>query len=884
MQRYWETVIRPLLQSIDAKRIVEIGVGDGGNTKNILSYIEPLQGRLDAIDCCPTCDIENWQSPALHFHKELSLNILGTLPAYDAILIDGDHNWYTVYHELLLIEQAMQKKDDFPLIFLHDVGWPYARRDLYYDPETIPMAFRQPYQRKGLNPDIHGLCDTATFNNQLRHSVYEHAIKNGVLTAVEDFLAQTPVPLRFVRIPGWHGLGILAPKKMIGHFPKLGNLLKQCTASKMLERHIEELERGRIECMEETNQKRKHTEAVLEEEYARLRHDKRVHNDEKVRIQNENELLQERERALLALQIEAEKQIHETEEIRHALQCDAILIKEKNDQLDADAKKWVLEKNEIQALRSELEHLIHTRSWRYTAWIRKMEAALRKPRSQSSGAFPTVKRLWIMLGMPFPDLARHVRYDILGRLYPVRDAKSVPSPALSMYPATTAIVIPCHNYAHFLSDALESALAQTQPPQEIIVVDDASTDDTYAVAERYKDQGVRYIRGDWKSVGAARNAGLRETTANFLIFLDADDLLHPTYIRASIEALAGQPTAGISYSNQQYFGESTMRYDAPRTFDWKRFDAVNHFNSAAMVRRTALLQAGGFSHGVDQDGDWVTWRRILHLGWKAVKAETVFYYRVHGKNMTTAMTEREIDYPDRAGFLEEPATLCLSLSGRSWAWAGTADFLEKQTFPHHLIHLIILDTSQDHTFTALVRGWLQHCDYGGITFLQESVGRKGLADLPRVNNAEDEVREACANIYNRFARLITTTMVFFLEDDILPPNDAFVRLASHFTRDTVSVSGSYLHRHSQNPVAWEWKMPDAPPEYATMSKGVTAVGGNGFGCLAVRGEYVRRTVFQASQPFRHYDYNFYHQAVCIEGKTALLDWECTCEHRSAPVV
>ena len=276
----------------------------------------------------------------------------------------------------------------------------------------------------------------------------------------------------------------------------------------------------------------------------------------------------------------------------------------------------------------------------------------------------------------------------------------------------------------------------------------------------------------------------------------------------------------------------------------------------------------------------MTWRRILRLGWTAVKADTVFYHRAHDKNMTQTLNSG-MPYAVRAGFLDEPATLCISLSGRAWAWPAMATFLTEQTFPHRLLHLVILDTSQNPEFSSMVKSWLDRSDYAGTTYLQEAVGPKGMADLPRAE-VQNLVRDACARIYNRFARLANTTIIFFLEDDVVPPTDAYVRLASQFTEKTVSVSGLYRHRHSDNPVAWEWTGPELPPEFAVVKKGTTPVGGNGFGCVAVRGECLRRTVFHAGPPYRNYDHNFYHQTVLKDGMTALLDWDCLCEHRSAP--
>ena len=79
--------------------------------------------------------------------------MLPTLPAVDVALIDGDHNWFTVYHELrILSETARHAGAPLPVLIMHDVCWPYGRRDLYYVPERVPEEFRQPYAMKGIRP------------------------------------------------------------------------------------------------------------------------------------------------------------------------------------------------------------------------------------------------------------------------------------------------------------------------------------------------------------------------------------------------------------------------------------------------------------------------------------------------------------------------------------------------------------------------------------------------------------------------------------------------------------------------------------------------------------------------------------------------------------
>ena len=99
-----------------------------------------------------------------------------------------------------------------------------------------------------------------------------------------------------------------------------------------------------------------------------------------------------------------------------------------------------------------------------------------------------------------------------------------------------SVVIPCYRQAHYLPTAVDSALAQTHPDVEVIVVDDGSDDDTAAVAARYGAR-VRYVRRPNGGLAAARNTGVAASTATYLKFLDADDHLVPEQLhRATKEA------------------------------------------------------------------------------------------------------------------------------------------------------------------------------------------------------------------------------------------------------------------------------------------------------------------------------------------------------------
>lgn len=212
MHEFWESAIHPYLDWWKPKRIVEIGAEAGQNTFKLLDYCRRTSGELFVIDPQPVFNVNEVKAAyGPHFHMFLgaSLSILPLLGPYDAVLIDGDHNWYTVYHELKLVEQMSISHGRPVTIFVHDIGWPYGRRDMYYNPDTVPAQFRKPYARKGMVPGITGLVDQGGLNDGLNNAVYEYGSQNGVLTAVEDFLRETKLTFGFHQIHDQHGLGIL---------------------------------------------------------------------------------------------------------------------------------------------------------------------------------------------------------------------------------------------------------------------------------------------------------------------------------------------------------------------------------------------------------------------------------------------------------------------------------------------------------------------------------------------------------------------------------------------------------------------------------------------------------------------------------------------------
>jgi hypothetical protein len=146
--------------------------------------------------------------------------VLPHLAPVDLALIDGDHNWYTVSHELQLLEAAAVRADlPGPVFVLHDVGWPYGRRDGYYAADGIPDEFRQPSDRKGMARGEPGLLPTGGLNTHMWNAVSEGGPRNGVRTALEDFVAAAERPFRHVVVDLYVGLALAADTRRLAEQP-----------------------------------------------------------------------------------------------------------------------------------------------------------------------------------------------------------------------------------------------------------------------------------------------------------------------------------------------------------------------------------------------------------------------------------------------------------------------------------------------------------------------------------------------------------------------------------------------------------------------------------------------------------------------------------------
>ena len=206
--------------------------------------------------------------------------------------------------------------------------------------------------------------------------------------------------------------------------------------------------------------------------------------------------------------------------------------------------------------------------------------------------------------------------------------------------ALVSVVIPCHGHGHLLGEAIDSALAQTHPHVEIVVVDDGSPDDTAAVAESFA--GVRLVRQQQAGLAAARNAGMRASTGDFIAFLDADDRLYPDAIAAGLDAFDRWPDVAFVAGGHRRVdgrGDPLPVTPAERLGDGDAYIAFLRGNwigmhAAVLYRREAVEAAGGFDPTLPACEDYDLYLRIARVRPVRQHDAVVAEYRRHGANMS----------------------------------------------------------------------------------------------------------------------------------------------------------------------------------------------------------------------------------------------------------
>jgi glycosyltransferase involved in cell wall biosynthesis len=200
-------------------------------------------------------------------------------------------------------------------------------------------------------------------------------------------------------------------------------------------------------------------------------------------------------------------------------------------------------------------------------------------------------------------------------------------------PGLVSVIVPVYNTERFLRQALDSIVAQTYAPLELIVVDDGSTDSSGPIAQSYAP--ARYLVQPNQGNGSAKNTGLAAARGEFIAFLDADDVWPPDKLSAQVETLRQNPPAGFTTGRMVFFFEPGIERPGwvPRYFLTDPQPA--YLPSGLLIRRTTFGRVGLFdpSYPIINDLEWLARARDAGVA-DVVTEQVVVRRRVHGGNLT----------------------------------------------------------------------------------------------------------------------------------------------------------------------------------------------------------------------------------------------------------
>ena len=207
-----------------------------------------------------------------------------------------------------------------------------------------------------------------------------------------------------------------------------------------------------------------------------------------------------------------------------------------------------------------------------------------------------------------------------------------------------SVIIPCHNQAQYLRAAMESVLVQIRGDHEIVVVNDGSTDGTSdvvnSVIAENPGRDIRLVEQDQAGLSAARNAGIASCDSEYILPLDADDFLNPTYLAQSV-VLLENGSADIVASGRLNFGMAcalVMQHE----IDPNLLAVANVVPYCSVYRRACWKKVGGYPVNYPRMGyeDWEFWLKCAIAGFRfSTVSEVLWNYRVRENSMASGAVE-----------------------------------------------------------------------------------------------------------------------------------------------------------------------------------------------------------------------------------------------------
>lgn len=214
-----------------------------------------------------------------------------------------------------------------------------------------------------------------------------------------------------------------------------------------------------------------------------------------------------------------------------------------------------------------------------------------------------------------------------------------------MYAARVSVIVPVYNGARFLAETLRTALEQTLPPHEVIVIDDGSHDASAAIAEA--TPGVTCVRQPNRGAALARNHGIALASGEFVVFLDQDDRLTPDAIEVGVAALSARPEAAFAYGRSVYIdaaGDPLPMVQLPDTPAASYLTLLSGDSlvppACAIFRREAVVSVGGFRKEAGLTEDYDLYLRVARRFPVHCHNRVIADYRLHETNVCNQKVDR----------------------------------------------------------------------------------------------------------------------------------------------------------------------------------------------------------------------------------------------------
>jgi glycosyltransferase involved in cell wall biosynthesis len=210
---------------------------------------------------------------------------------------------------------------------------------------------------------------------------------------------------------------------------------------------------------------------------------------------------------------------------------------------------------------------------------------------------------------------------------------------------TVSVITRCYAQAQYLPDAVASVVAQAFDDWELIIVDDGSPDDTAQVAQdlidRHPGRRIRLLRGPNRGLSGALNTGIEAALGRYILPLDADDEIAPTFLESTVRLLEERPDIAIAFGDQQRFGDESS-YNRLPDFSAFMLPLSNTLSYCSLYRTEVWSAVGGYKPNMSVGyEDWDFWIGAVEHGYRAARAEgAVTWYRVHLGSMAQVAQER----------------------------------------------------------------------------------------------------------------------------------------------------------------------------------------------------------------------------------------------------